>query len=340
MPVLDGYYFIAVLALTMVKTFKSLNLHATPEEIYLDRRSLLKTLGYAGLVASTGPAVACRQAEAGVAAADVLAPGIIRPEVLKRFPAPRNADYNIKQTLTDPLVAGTHNNFYEFRPGSAGDLWRLTKDFVTDPWKIEVAGACHKPGKFDIDDLMSIDQEERTYRFRCVEAWAMNVPWTGFEFNKLLAKVEPLSTARFVRFTTANRPEQMPGMRQSPQYPWPYFEALRMDEAMNHLTLLATGIYGKPLPRQHGAPFRIIAPWKYGYKSPKSIVKIELLERQPKTFWETLAPREYGFLSNVDPAVPHPRWSQAQERLLGTSRTRSTLVYNGYGEHVAHMYKT
>lgn len=167
----------------------------------------------------------------------------------------------------------------------------------------------------------------------------MDVPWTGFELNRLLDRVQPLGDARFVRFVSAGRAEQMPGLaRTQHQYPWPYFEGLRMDEAMHPLTLMATGIYGRPLPRQHGAPFRLIVPWKYGYKSAKSIVRIELLERQPSTFWQSLQPEEYPFGSNVDPAVPHPRWSQASERMVGTGERRPTLPYNGYAEHVAGLY--
>ena len=294
-------------------------------------------MGYGGLIAAGYP-VGCGASQLGKDERGALRPGIDRADVLKLFPAKRNAAYNLEGTLTDELVAATHNNFYEFRPGSAGNLWRQTEKFVTDPWTIEVQGQCRKPGEFDIDDLMAVEQEERTYRFRCVEAWAMDVPWTGFEFNKLLAKVEPLSSAKFVRFFTAARPDEMPGVRQAPEYPWPYFEGLRMDEAMHPLTLLATGIYGRPLPRAHGAPFRLVVPWKYGYKSIKSIVRIELVEKQPKTFWEQLQPREYPFESNVDPAVPHPRWPQTTERVLGTPRRRRTHKYNGYGAHVAALY--
>ena len=167
----------------------------------------------------------------------------------------------------------------------------------------------------------------------------MDVPWTGFELGKLLKQVEPESDAKFVRFVSVNRPEQMPGIMAAPYYPWPYFEGLRMDEAMHHLTMLVCGVYGRPLPRQHGAPFRVVVPWKYGYKSAKSIVKIELLERQPKTFWETVAPLEYPFESNVDPNVPHPRWSQAHERDLGRNgQSRRTQLFNGYAHDVAHLY--
>lgn len=320
-------------------------LDPTPESHYVRRRDFLKAMGYGGLISSVIAPIGCgapQQARADLHLA--LLPGIERPGVLENFPAPRNQRYDLNVPCTNEVVAATHNNFYEFLPGRAGELWQLTEQFETDPWTIEVTGQCRKPRKFDIDDIFKlrgagVDLEERTYRFRCVEAWAMDVPWTGLELGKFLKQVEPLNDARFVRFITANRPHQMPGMRQTlHQYPWPYFEGLRMDEAMNELTLLATGIYGRPLPRAHGAPFRIVVPWKYGYKSAKSIVRIELVASQPKTFWETLQPHEYPFESNVDPNVPHPRWSQASERVIGTRDRRRTSIYNGYGEFVAHLY--
>ncbi|MEE9211090.1 MAG: protein-methionine-sulfoxide reductase catalytic subunit MsrP [Phycisphaeraceae bacterium] len=317
-------------------------LNPTPELVYLNRRQFIRQIGagtatLAAAASITWP-LGCTRAETNDTGFNVLTPGLTRPDVLAHFPAPRNERFNFDRPLTDQTVAATHNNFYEFRPGRAGDLWRLTNEFITDPWTIEVVGQCHKPRKFSVDDIFKLPAEERTYRFRCVEAWAMDVPWTGFELNRLLKQVEPTADARFVRFTCVNRPDQMPGLKQTPHYPWPYFEALRMDEAMHELTLLVTGVYGRPLPRQHGAPFRIIVPWKYGYKSPKAIVKIELTEKQPPTFWNTLQPHEYDFLSNVNPHVPHPRWSQATERLLGTNDRRPTLFLNGYANDVAKLY--
>ena len=314
----------------------------TPQQQYLNRRSFLRKLGYGSLIAAGAGVTGHGVADAKVSQHKALQPGLNSPEILKRFSAPRNKKYDLDVKLTDELVAATHNNFYEFLPGQAGNLWRITENFTTDPWTIEVTGRCRRPRKFDIEDLFTLpglDHEERTYRFRCVEAWAMDVPWTGFELNKLMAKVEPLSDAKFVRFVTVNRPQQMPGLHSTQgTYPWPYFEALRMDEAMHPLTLMVTGVYGRPLPRQHGAPFRVIVPWKYGYKSPKSIVKIELLSHQPKTFWETMQPDEYPFLSNVNPNVPHPRWSQAFERVIGTRVRRPTQIYNGYANEVAQLY--
>jgi methionine sulfoxide reductase catalytic subunit len=270
-------------------------------------------------------------------------PGLLRATAVKHFPAKRNKKYKLPANakLTDQVSPSIYNNFYEFTT-TKEIVWRLAGDFKVDPWTIEVSGLCNKPRKFGIDDMFKLlggDQEERTYRFRCVEAWAMDVPWTGFSLSKLLKLVDPKSTAKFVKFHTANRPKEMPGIATQTWYKWPYYEGLRMDEAMNELTMVATGLYGRPLPKQNGAPFRIIVPWKYGYKSPKSIVKIELVSKQPGTFWADLQAQEYPFQSNVEPKVPHPRWSQAQERLIPTGDIRETLLYNGYEKYVAGMYK-
>ena len=324
----------------MTRSLRLDSCEPTPLGDYLNRRKFIT------MAAGCGAAFALRPvASAEVDALErrtILRPGIERPGVLERFPATRNEAYNLKVELTDALVAGTHNNFYEFLPGRAGPVWKLTDRFEPDPWHLEVVGRCRRPARFDIDQIFeqfAAYHEERTYHFRCVETWAMDLPWTGFELNRLLNAVEPYSDAAFVRFVSVNRPDEMPGIRTQGHYPWPYFEGLRMDEAMHPLTLLATGVYGQPLPRQHGAPFRIIVPWKYGYKSPKSIVRIELLPKQPPTFWNTMAPNEYSFLSNVNPNVPHPRWSQAREHMLGTGQIRPTRIYAGYGPHVAHLYK-
>ena len=196
-----------------------------------------------------------------------------------------------------------------------------------------------RPKVYDLDDLVRrMPLEERLYRFRCVEAWAMAVPWTGFPMKALINEVQPKSSARYVRMVTFQRPEQAPGQKSQPWYPWPYFEALTMEEAMNELTLLGTGIYGHALPKQHGAPIRLVAPWKYGFKSIKSIVSIEFTDKQPPTFWNKLAPSEYDFWANVNPNVPHPRWSQATERLISTGERVPSQLYNGYGEYVAHLY--
>jgi sulfoxide reductase catalytic subunit YedY len=241
-----------------------------------------------------------------------------------------------KTSLTPREVAGSHNNFYEFLAGQGGQVGRFVDEFEVEPWKVEITGECHKPLTLDLDDLFAFEHEERVYHFRCVERWAMNVPWSGFPLRKLLDKVEPTSGARFVRFTSAHRPEQMPGTRTT-WYPWPYQEALRMDEALNELTLVVTGAYGRPLLKQQGSPLRIIVPWKYGYKSPKSVVRIELTEEQPRTFWQ-IQPHEYGFLSNVNPNIPHPRWSQERSFWLDTGGQFSTPIFNGYESYVGHLY--
>lgn len=312
----------------------------TKPEHFFNRRQFIKIAAIGG-AAVTGVTLGYQGSPLRPDRKDVLHPGLDRPELIKLFPVERNRRFDLKGKLTHEMAAGTYNNFYEFYPGRAGPVWKFVDEFEVDPWTIEVTGACRKPRKFGIEDIFKqfgMHQEERTYRFRCVERWAMDVPWTGFELNRLLKSVEPTSDAKFVRFVTAHRPRQMPGIRQSPQYPWPYFEGLRMDEAMNELTLLVTGVYGRLLPRQHGAPFRLIVPWKYGYKSAKSIVRIELLGKQPPTFWNTVSPHEYGFLSNINPKIPHPRWSQAMEWMLDTREQRPTLVYGGYGEHVAKLY--
>jgi len=257
----------------------------------------------------------------------------------KLYPAKRNPEFNPDWRLTDESVAASYNNFYEFSLGK-DKVKDLVGSFVISPWSVKIDGLIEKPQTLDFDDIVKITPlEERVYKFRCVEAWSMTVPWTGFPLSKLIEKLQPKSEAKFIRFETANRPEQMPGMRFMKNYPWPYFEGLRMDEAMHPLTMVVTGIYGKALPKQHGAPIRIVVPWKYGYKSIKSVVKMEFITKQPTTFWETLAADEYPFESNVDPTVPHPRWSQATERIIDTGDRAKTQVYNGYGKYVAALYK-
>lgn len=252
------------------------------------------------------------------------------------FPAAKNPAYDIGG-ITPRERAAAHGNFFEFLPGRGGAVWKHTASFDPAPWRLEIRGECEKPAALDLDDLFAIEQEERVYRFRCVEGWAMNVPWTGFPLPKLLARVKPLSTARFVVFTSALRPEEMPGVRESRYLRWPYVEGLRMDEAMNDLTLVVTGAYGRPLLRQHGAPVRIVVPWKYGYKSAKSIVRIELAREAPRTFWQ-IRPHEYGFLANVNPNVPHPRWSQEESYWLDTGVAFPTLLFNGYTDQVGALY--
>lgn len=254
------------------------------------------------------------------------------------FPFARNVRFELDRNVTEELVAARYNNFYEFST-EKDRIWQLTDRFATHPWQIEVSGLCAKPATFAVEDLLTkFPNEERLYRHRCVEAWAMAVPWSGIPLARLLERVEPSFDAKYVRFVSFNRPKEAPGIDSQPWYPWPYFEALRIDEAMNELAMLVTGVYGHALPKQHGAPVRLVVPWKYGYKSAKSIVRIELVATQPRTFWSDLEPSEYDFLANVDPTRPHPRWSQASERLIGTLETRKTIQYNGYGAEVRALY--
>ncbi|GBD31190.1 Protein-methionine-sulfoxide reductase catalytic subunit MsrP [bacterium HR33] len=231
----------------------------------------------------------------------------------------------------------TYNNFYEFGTGK-GDPAKYAHTLRPRPWTVEVTGEVHRPRVYDIDELLKLfPLEERVYRLRCVEAWSMVIPWEGFPLASLLERVEPTSHARFVEFTTLYDPEQMPGQRRA-VLPWPYVEGLRLDEAMHPLTILAAGLYGKVLPNQNGAPLRLVVPWKYGFKSIKSIVRIRLVREQPRTTWNLVAPHEYGFYANVNPDVDHPRWSQKRERRIGELFKRPTLFLNGYADQVAHLY--
>ena len=219
------------------------------------------------------------------------------------------------------------------------EVWKLAKDYKVDAWKVKVHGLVHKPRTLDLEDIFTLcPLEERIYRFRCVERWAMQVPWVGYPLKDLITHLKPLSSAKYVKFTSILDPDRMPGQRKSTWYPWPYFEALRLDEATHDLSFVAVGSYGHALPMQHGAPWRLLTPWKYGYKSPKSIVEIEFTAEQPTTFWNDTEPDEYGFYSNVEPHKPHPRWSQRWESDLGTGERRSTLLYNGYAEQVGSLY--
>ncbi|MCL4104304.1 UNVERIFIED_CONTAM: hypothetical protein GTU68_047266 [Idotea baltica] len=278
--------------------------------------------------------------QAGAGAA-IAAAGIasVKPAVASTQVSPLNYD----EKLTPETDVTSYGNFYEFGTDK-GDPAKYAHEMSVDPWSIEIEGEVAKPGKLHLEDILSgFDLEERIYRLRCVEAWSMVVPWVGFPLSSLLARFEPTSKAKYVEFRTLYNSRQMRGTRSFTSIiDWPYREGLRIDEAMNPLTLMSVGLYGKTLPNQNGAPIRLVVPWKYGFKSIKSIVKIRLTERKPDTSWEMLAPREYGFYANVNPDVDHPRWSQAHERRLPSTLFRpnriATAKFNGYGEQVAHLY--
>lgn len=313
----------------------------TPEKVYRDRRRFLKELGFSGAGAMLGLFAGC--SEHSAVSAENPSPAKTTngaaAGVARNYPYPRNPEFNpANPRISDEEAVTSYNNFYEFST-SKTRVKRLTGKFVTSPWSLEVGGLVDRPMKLSLEEIISMfPLEERVYRFRCVEAWSMVVPWTGFPLSKLIEKAGAKPEAKFVKFTTFFRPDQAPGFTELPNYPWPYTEGLRMDEAMNPLTLVTTGLYGKPLAKQNGAPIRMVVPWKYGYKSIKSIVKMELVTQQPKTLWETLAPDEYPFESNVNPKINHPRWSQATERVVDTGNHMNTILYNGYGEYVAKLY--
>jgi len=310
----------------MTNRFRSIPVRSyeiTPKHVYLSRRDFIRA---AGVVAGSAALAAC-------------APSVLE-EAQNAAPGPTS---NATDELGDPLNTYqdiTHyNNYYEFSTNKEA-VAPLSENFTTAPWSLEVGGLVNNPKTFAIEDILKLfPQEERIYRLRCVEAWSMVIPWNGFPLASLLEMVEPTLNAKYVRFETVYRPEEMKG-QGSPFYPWPYQEGLRIDEAMNDLTILATGVYGEPVLPQNGAPIRLVVPWKYGFKSIKSIVKIELVaeSERPNTLWSTTAPNEYGFYANVNPNVDHPRWSQASERRIGEINRRPTLPFNGYGEQVASLY--
>ncbi len=303
----------------------------TSESAYFSRRELVKGLGLAAIPGLAGSATAAPPATGG--------------KTLRFTEAePGNNGFHTSEDLTPLSDVMSYCNFYEFGTDK-GDPARNAHTMTTDPWSLSVSGEVGKPGKLNLEDLLgSFDLEERIYRFRCVEAWSMVVPWIGFPLAALLERFEPTSKAKYVRFKTLYRRDEMAGTRSFTSIiDWPYREGLRMDEAMHPLTLLAVGMYGKTLPNQNGAPIRLVVPWKYGFKSIKSIVDIELTERQPGTSWQSLNSREYGFYSNVNPEVDHPRWSQKFERRLPSTlfkpNRQPTLKFNGYEEQVAGLYQ-
>jgi sulfoxide reductase catalytic subunit YedY len=294
---------------------------ATPEAVFLDRRQVLAGMGLgAGLIAAGArPAFA-----AGTPIDDL-------------FPAKRNEAFKLDRDLTPEEVNGQYNNFYEF--GSQKEIFREAEALKPRPWTVTVDGLVEAEKTVDVDELIrAMPVEERLYRHRCVEAWSMTVPWTGFPLKALVDWAKPLASAKYVRFETFNDADMAPGQKQF-WYPWPYVEGLTIAEATNDLAFMVMGAYGKVLGNPFGAPLRLATPWKYGFKSIKSIVKVSFVEERPVSFWEQLQASEYGFWANVNPEVPHPRWSQATERVLHTGERVPTLLYNGYGEQVAGLYK-
>jgi sulfoxide reductase catalytic subunit YedY len=296
---------------------------ATPESAYLNRRTLLQGMGLAAIGGAL-PLTAARAQDADPSA--------------KLYPVARNATYTLDQPITDEKLATTYNNFYEF--GSHKTIWRdAQKRLKVRPWTVKIDGMVDKPMELGIDDLLAkMPLEERLYRHRCVEAWSMAVPYSGFPLKALVDLAQPRAGAKYLVMQTLSNPTMFPGQREF-YYPWPYTEGLTMAEAVHELSFIATGLYGKPIVPQNGAPLRLATPWKYGFKHVKSIVSFSFSDKRPVTFWEKLIPQEYGFWANINPEVPHPRWSQATEKVLGREERVPTRLYNGYGEFVAGLYK-
>jgi sulfoxide reductase catalytic subunit YedY len=299
---------------------------ATPEPVFLQRRTMLKAIGL-GSMLMPGLTVALAARAADDAAADPSA---------ALYPFKRNPRYTLDRPVTDPKYSENYNNFYEF--GSEKSIADDAQALKIRPWTVKIDGMVEKPIEIGIDDLLKkMPLEERLYRHRCVEAWSMAVPWSGFAMAALVAFARPLGSAKYVHMETFLDTAEAPGQKQF-WYPWPYVEGVTVAEANNELAFMVTGMYGKPVPKQDGAPLRLVLPWKYGFKSIKSIVRISFTDKQPVTFWQSVGPDEYGFWANVNPEVPHPRWSQATERVLGTDERVPTLKWNGYGAFVAHLY--
>jgi len=310
-----------------------------PEARYHTRRAFLSQLGLATAALLTG----CDSSNQLQAAGSKTPSGFDLPSRPsdKFYPAKANPAFTsasvAPRAITKKDLAGHYNNFYEFSTVKE-EVDQLSAALTITPWTVDVAGLVEKPFQIGFEDLIAkFPLEERVYRMRCVEAWSMVVPWSGFPLKPLIDFCKPLSSATHVRFLSFNRPQEAPGMRGG-DYPFPYYEGLRLDEARNELAFVVTGAYGKAMPKQHGAPLRIALPWKYGYKGAKSVVKIEFINQEPKTFWNDLAPDEYGFYSNVDPQRPHPRWSQEFERDINTGDNIETLKFNGYEKYVAGLY--
>ncbi|MEZ4695811.1 MAG: protein-methionine-sulfoxide reductase catalytic subunit MsrP [Rhodothermales bacterium] len=316
---------------------------ASTQDAYFNRRRFISTLGLGTIgVASVG-SLGCI-GQTGEAAEAPKGPLDTIPADAPRdgYPAARNSLYKVpERPITDRIAASSYNNFYEF-DGNSKEIWHLTDKYDPYPFTIEIGGLVEKPMTLDLSDLIRrFGIEERLYRHRCVEAWSLTVPWEGFPLRKLVELAKPLSKASHLKFVSIARKNEMPGIKKQSWYKWPYYEGLRMDEATNELAFAVTGMYGEPLTKQNGSPIRLALPWKYGYKGPKAFAKIEFVDYEPKTFWNDIAPDEYSFLSNVNPKVPHPRWSQATERFIkdmDTTQRVRTQLFNGYEEFVGDMY--
>jgi sulfoxide reductase catalytic subunit YedY len=301
----------------------------TPEEIYKRRRDFLKL----GAVTLGGVLLSACGVDQNLDATVVPSTSVKPTPVISA----KGSTDELGDALTSFDDITHYNNYYEFSLGKE-KVAMLAPKFKSTPWQVEVNGLVKNPKTFGLEDILTkFPREERVYRMRCVEGWSMVIPWLGFPLADLLMEVEPTSDAKFVKFTTVMRPDEMPG-QQDNSFPWPYEEGLRLDEAMNELTILSTGLYGTELFNQNGAPIRLVVPWKYGFKSIKSIVKVELVSDQPQTLWSMVGPNEYGFYSNVNPNKPHPRWDQDTERRIGESKRRKTLMFNGYEKQVASLY--
>ena len=301
---------------------------ATPEQAFLNRRAFLAGSVSAGAIALGAPAALAQRATDAANLPDPTA---------DLYPAWKNETYKLDRPVTDEKVNANYNNFYEF--GSSKNIAAEAQALRIRPWTVKIDGMVEKEQTVDIDTLIrKMGIEERLYRHRCVEAWSMTVPWSGFPLAKLVAMAKPLSSAKYLRMETFMDAKMAPGQRQT-WFPWPYVEGLTMAEATNELAFLVTGAYGRPMPKQYGAPLRLAVPWKYGFKHIKSVVRFNFTDQRPKSYWEHLQASEYGFWANVNPDVPHPRWSQASEELIGTGERRPTLLFNGYGEQVAGLYK-
>jgi sulfoxide reductase catalytic subunit YedY len=303
---------------------------ATRESVFLDRRALIKAAGLGSALALAGPL------GAALAPGGALADEELPDPSAALYPAPRNERYELDRAITPEEFATTYNNYYEF--GSYKTIWKEAQALKVRPWTVEISGLVEQPKTMDIDDLLQrMPLEERLYRHRCVEAWSIAVPYGGFPIKALLDLARPLASAKYLIMETFENPSVAKGQKQF-WYPWPYVEGLTIEEAANELAFIATGYYGKPIPKQNGAPLRLAVPWKYGFKHIKGIVRFHFAESRPATFWQEVAGNEYGFWANVNPEVPHPRWSQASERVLGTNERVATQLFNGYGEYVAHLY--